>query len=41
MIAARQGSEELDNLNELKGRRVGIVGGSVEELVLNEVGPIR
>lgn len=38
VIAARQGSEELASLNELKGRRVGIVGGSVEELVLKEVG---
>ncbi|HDX9008827.1 TPA: transporter substrate-binding domain-containing protein [Aeromonas dhakensis] len=38
VIAARQGSEELASLNQLKGRRVGIVGGSVEELVLKEVG---
>ncbi|MGY3892294.1 ATP-binding protein [Aeromonas enterica] len=38
VIAARQGGEQLDNLSELKGHKVGIVGGSVEELILQEVG---
>ncbi|MFM1643202.1 ATP-binding protein [Aeromonas salmonicida] len=38
VIAARQGVAELEDLNQLKGHKVGIVGGSVEELVLKEVG---
>lgn len=38
VIAARQGGKELENLNALKGHKVGIVGGSVEELILEEVG---
>ncbi|MGL5127882.1 MAG: ATP-binding protein [Aeromonas popoffii] len=37
-IVARHGEVELEDLNQLKGHKVGIVAGSVEESVLKAVG---
>lgn len=38
VIAARQGTAELSSPAALKGHRVGMVGGSVEQQLLTEVG---
>ena len=38
VVVARQGTAELASLRGLKGRRVGMVGGSVEQSLLREMG---
>lgn len=40
VVVARQGMAELTAARALKGHRVGMVGGSVEQVLLNEVGAI-
>ncbi|MEG0008867.1 MAG: transporter substrate-binding domain-containing protein [Aeromonas sp.] len=41
VIASRQGVAELSSLAELKGRRVGMVAGSVEKGLLDQLGALQ